>query len=173
MNVKLADGEKYRLLDSRNGVIINPMEKSGDLIVGGEDGAPSRLCRGKDGQILRSTEDGIGWDDENEYVLPIATEDVLGGVKVGERLTMANCVLSADKQNYALPIATTETLGGIRPDGTTISANKTTGVASVIGGGGGEFPRFQMLTNTSIHMFPRRLVLCLRRRWFYASGGCG
>jgi hypothetical protein len=99
---------------------------------------------------------------------------------------MANGVLSADDQSYELPTATPETLGGIRPDGTTISANKTTGVASVIGGGGGGFPRFQMLTNTSIQMFPgvlvcvssgdvfmppATMVLCLRRVWMIA-GAC-
>ena len=36
---------------------------------------------------------------------------------------------------YNLPIATTGTLGGIKPDGTTITVDGTTGVASATGGG--------------------------------------
>jgi hypothetical protein len=48
------------------------------------------------------------------YDLPIASASVLGGVKIGQRLTIdANGVLSADSQTYTLPAATTTTLGGI------------------------------------------------------------
>jgi hypothetical protein len=39
--------------------------------------------------------------------------------------------------SYTLPIATNSTLGGIKPDGTTITVDPSTGVASATGGGGG------------------------------------
>ena len=38
--------------------------------------------------------------------------------------------------SYTLPIAATGTLGGIKPDGTTITVNGSTGVASAVGGSG-------------------------------------
>jgi hypothetical protein len=45
-------------------------------------------------------------------------------------------LLWADSSSYSLPIATTTTLGGIKPDGTSITVNPSTGVASAVGGGG-------------------------------------
>jgi hypothetical protein len=50
-----------------------------------------------------------------------------------------------------LPIATTTTLGGIKPDGTTITVDSSTGVATVLGGGGGSngwIPSDQYITIT-------------------------
>lgn len=69
-----------------------------------------------------------------EYILPTATSTTLGGIKVGQRLSINNGILSADVQpnNYSLPTASTTTLGGIKVgSGLTISS----GVLSVVGGG--------------------------------------
>ena len=54
------------------------------------------------------------------YVLPPATDAVLGGVKVGTSLTITNGVL-----NYTLPSATSSVVGGVKLDGTlfSVSAN--------------------------------------------------
>lgn len=49
------------------------------------------------------------------YELPIATDETLGGVKVGSRLSITeDGVLSASDQSYSLPAASAETLGGIK-----------------------------------------------------------
>lgn len=45
--------------------------------------------------------------------------------------------LTSTIPSTALPIATTSALGAIKPDGTTITVNPSTGVASASGGGGG------------------------------------
>ena len=52
----------------------------------------------------------------SDYHLPIASETVLGGVKVGNNLRISeDGVLSAvPSDEYELPIATTQTLGGIK-----------------------------------------------------------
>lgn len=47
------------------------------------------------------------------YVLPTASADTLGGVKVGSNLNIADGVLSAPAP-YELPIASAETLGGVK-----------------------------------------------------------
>ncbi|MDR1890664.1 MAG: hypothetical protein LBQ23_00560 [Puniceicoccales bacterium] len=118
--------------------MANPMTAKGDLIVGGESGAATRLEKGSSGQVLKSTSDGLGWSEESSsYTLPTASADTLGGIKVGSNLSIANGVLSADGQTYTLPIATASILGGIKPDGTTITVNPSTGEASAIGGEGG------------------------------------
>lgn len=70
----------------------------------------------------------------NEYSLPTASDTILGGIKVGSRLTIADGVLSADEQeggSYTLPTASADTLGGVKiGSGITI----TDGVISVTGG---------------------------------------
>lgn len=49
------------------------------------------------------------------YVLPKASANTLGGVKVGSRLSIdANGVLSADSQAYTLPTAAANTKGGVK-----------------------------------------------------------
>ena len=49
------------------------------------------------------------------YHLPIASETELGGIKVGENLTIEeDGTLNADPAGYTLPVATSDTLGGIK-----------------------------------------------------------
>jgi hypothetical protein len=61
-----------------------------------------------------------------DYTLPTATGSVLGGVKIGARLTITDGVLSADAQGgtYTLPTATGSVLGGVKiGNGITIDGN--------------------------------------------------
>lgn len=66
------------------------------------------------------------------YVLPVATSSTLGGVKVGNNLSIdASGVLSANAGGYTLPPATTSTLGGvIVGDNITVDANGEISVAA-------------------------------------------
>lgn len=50
------------------------------------------------------------------YVLPVATSETLGGVKIGNNLTIADGVLSAPDPTpaYVLPTASDVTLGGVK-----------------------------------------------------------
>lgn len=59
--------------------------------------------------------DGVG-SGGSAYVLPTASAETLGGVKVGDNLTIADGVLSAPAPTpaYVLPTASAETLGGVK-----------------------------------------------------------
>ena len=62
----------------------------------------------------------------SDYTLPTATGSLLGGIKVGARLTITDGVLSADAQGgtYTLPTATGSVLGGVKiGNGITIDGN--------------------------------------------------
>ena len=63
------------------------------------------------------------------YHLPIASETTLGGIKVGNNLTIENDgTLNAESTEYNLPVASSSTLGGVRI-GSGLSISNT--VASV------------------------------------------
>lgn len=50
-----------------------------------------------------------------DYHLPIASETVLGGIKVGDNLTIEeDGTLNAEATEYDLPVATASTLGGVK-----------------------------------------------------------
>ena len=68
-------------------------------------------------------------DDTTQYTLPIASETVLGGIKVGHNLSIEeDGTLNAADGGYTLPVATASTLGGIKV-GTNLSISD--GVLSV------------------------------------------
>lgn len=70
-----------------------------------------------DGQILKYDNSIHKWKNANEYsyTLPTASANTLGGIKIGDRLSIdANGVLSANVQTYTLPTASISTLGGIK-----------------------------------------------------------
>lgn len=48
------------------------------------------------------------------YTLPPASAEVLGGIKVGEGLSIDEGVLSAEGGDYELPVASADTLGGVK-----------------------------------------------------------
>lgn len=78
-----------------------------------------------------ATPGGIPLNAEN-YTLPIASTNLLGGVKIGENISISpdGTISVSSSSSYVLPFATTSTLGGIKigenltisPDGT-LSAN--------------------------------------------------
>jgi hypothetical protein len=84
----------------------------------------------------------IDYDDTTgviDYSLPIATDTLLGGIKIGSGLTVdpeTGVVTAAG--TYTLPIASDTVLGGVKVDGTTITINGEGVItATAIGGGGG------------------------------------
>jgi hypothetical protein len=96
-----------------SGGMSNPMTTSGDLIVGGTSGTPTRLGIGFAGKYLKvgSSGNSIEWGDGSSYTLPPATSNTLGGIKVGNNLSVTqDGTLSADDQSYTLPLATSNTL---------------------------------------------------------------
>ena len=99
------------------GGMSNPMTTSGDLIVGGTSGTPTRLGVGSAGKYLKvgSSGNSIEWGDGSSYTLQPATSNTLGGIKVGNNLSVTqDGTLSADAGQYELPIAGDSTLGGIK-----------------------------------------------------------
>ena len=53
--------------------------------------------------------------DERNYHLPIASETTLGGIKVGNNLTIdEDGTLNAESTEYNLPVASSSTLGGVK-----------------------------------------------------------
>lgn len=71
------------------------------------------------------------------YVLPVASETTLGGIKVGEGLGINHLgyLYTEGGGSYELPVASTETLGGIKVgDNLSIDEN---GILSAVGGGSG------------------------------------
>ena len=82
------------------------------------------------------------------YTLPTATAAILGGVKIGSRITIASGVISADVQstndytsaektklaglsNYTLPLATTSVVGGVKQGSNVTIAGDGTLTANV------------------------------------------
>ncbi|MDD6088478.1 MAG: hypothetical protein PUB69_04125 [Desulfovibrionaceae bacterium] len=57
-----------------------------------------KIYQKRNGQLVEVTVEGDGVD---RYVLPVASGDTLGGVKVGTNLTIADGVLSAQDTTYA------------------------------------------------------------------------
>lgn len=72
-----------------------------------------------------------------DYHLPIASETVLGGIKVGNNLTIEeDGTLNAEATEYNLPVATASTLGGVKV-GNNLAINDgvlTAAVDSVLSG---------------------------------------
>lgn len=72
-----------------------------------------------------------------DYHLPIASETVLGGIKVGNNLTIdEDGTLNAEATEYDLPVATASTLGGVKV-GNNLTINDgvlTAAVDSVLSG---------------------------------------
>ncbi len=59
----------------------NPMTTAGDIIVGGEEGAPARLAKGTAGQVLKAGENGLEWGaDSAGMTNPMTTMgDIIAG----------------------------------------------------------------------------------------------
>lgn len=62
----------------------------------------------------------------SSYILPVATEKLLGGIKVGDGLQITSdgkLSLNEDVKPYTLPTATSSTLGGVKIGGTLTISN--------------------------------------------------
>ena len=73
------------------------------------------VTNAQNGYVLKSDANGVGtWQQEYNYTLPTASSSVLGGIKVGNNLSIDNGVLSAIQGTYTLPTASSSVLGGIK-----------------------------------------------------------
>ena len=80
------------------------------------------------------------------YTLPTASPSVLGGIKIGNNLTIdSNGVLSAVQGNYTLPTASTTVLGGVKVDGTSITID---GNGTITANAGSTTPSITTVTGT-------------------------
>ena len=86
-----------------------------------------------------------------DYHLPIASETVLGGIKVGNNLTIEeDGTLNAEATEYVLPVATASTLGGVKV-GNNLAINDgvlTAAVDSVLSGSSTNPVQNSVITNT-------------------------
>lgn len=81
------------------------------------------------GQLVYDSEPIAG-----EYILPVATEETLGGIKPdGTTITIDEDGTIHGANTYELPTATTDVLGGVKVDGDTIKINDGIISADVIG----------------------------------------
>ena len=90
------------------------------------------------------------------YTLPTASPSVLGGIKIGNNLTIdANGVLSANAGAYTLPTASTTILGGVKVDGTSITID---GNGVITANAGSTSPSITDLTGTTASVAPGATV---------------
>lgn len=76
---------------------------------------PKKIQYSGESKVINAIVNIANWLLDNYYELPIASSSVLGGIKIGSRLSIdANGVLSADDQSYTLPIAGANNLGGVK-----------------------------------------------------------
>jgi hypothetical protein len=108
-----------------SGIIVS--SKTGDVLITAQTATTNQAGVVRIGTGLNIT-DGVV--SAPIYKLPIADGNILGGIKVGARLSIdANGVLSADPGAYSLPIAQAGVLGGVKV-GTGLSIDPSTGVLS-------------------------------------------
>ena len=142
-NIDIKSGTDSITIDTSSSQLVNPMTNAGDLIVGGDNGTPTKLSLGSAGQVLTTNDSGNGvqWADVASYELPVASTDNLGGIKPDGTTIVVDSETGVASAVAEVPVASTDNLGGIKPDGTTIVVDAETGVASAVtaGGGGAEY----------------------------------
>ena len=84
----------------------------------------STLGPGSNGQVLKTNGSSVYWGSESSYSLPTATSSTLGGVKVGNNITVSSGTISLTKSNV------TTALGYTPP-----TENTTYGLASTSANG--------------------------------------
>lgn len=108
-----------------NGIIVS--SKSGDVLVTAQTATTNEAGIVKIGTGL-NINDGVL--SAPIYTLPVADGNILGGIKVGDRLSITpEGVLSADPGAYTLPKASATVLGGVKV-GTGLSIDSVTGILS-------------------------------------------
>jgi predicted phage tail protein len=132
LNLETSGGVATISVDAADNVLTNEQVQDivGNMVTGNSEGGITVTYQDGDGTLdfsvasqtdnnfttaLKNKLDGIA-ANANNYSLPTATASVLGGIKVGDNLTITNGVLSADTQagTYSLPTATASVLGGIK-----------------------------------------------------------
>ena len=89
-----------------------------------------------------------GGSGGGSYVLPVASENTLGGVKIGSGLTMSGDTLNANPGGYTLPMASDAVLGGVKiGSGITIDANGV--ISADVQSGGAQEAKTIVLKNMS------------------------
>lgn len=136
-NVSTYDVGDYVIYD-------NVLYKCYTAITSGEAFDPSKWYAVK---VMDEIESGGG-----SYTLPVASADRLGGVKIGEGLSIdTDGVLSANGGGgggYVLPIASSSTLGGVKI-GNGLSIDDQTGILEAIGSDATGFPVKNITIDTS------------------------
>jgi len=88
-----------------------------------------------------------------EYILPTASDSILGGVKVdNSTITISNGVISAVPSGYVLPVASNTTLGGIKI-GTGLAISED-GLVTVSAGGGTPLQARTTISETTSPILP-------------------
>lgn len=87
-----------------------------------------------DSGVYKSISEILGGKELDSYILPVATENTLGGVKVdGITITISEDGIISGLSDYKLPTATNTVLGGVKVDGNTIKINDGVISADVVG----------------------------------------
>jgi len=116
------DGVKWVGRSAGGAVGTNSIQNNGNTVqvdAGGNLVLPAFSLpntTGTNGQVLKWPASGttLAWANVTA-TLSVASNSVLGGIKVGNNLTIdGDGVLSAEDGNYTLPAATTNALGGVR-----------------------------------------------------------
>lgn len=142
-NIDILSDTDSITISTSSSQLVNPMTNIGDLIVGGNDGTPTKLPIGTARQVLTTNDsaDGVQWADVDTYELPVASTENLGGIKPDGTTIVVDAETGVATAVAEVPVASTEALGGIKPDGTTIVVDAETGIASAVtaGDGGSEY----------------------------------
>ena len=70
-NVSITKTAGKLVISSTDTGMLNPMTTSGDLIVGGASGAPTRLAKGYQGQVLKVGSSGLEWGTDVGFANPM------------------------------------------------------------------------------------------------------
>ena len=114
-----------------NGAVTGTGLNANQLILGNGGSTVKTIANGSNGQVLKILNGTPTWARESTYSLPVATDDVLGGIKTGYVANGKNYAVDLDENNKAfvnVPWADTNT--------TYTFANGTNGSFSVTPSGG-------------------------------------
>jgi hypothetical protein len=105
----------------------------------GEDADTAVAIANDGGKLLVKKSDGTSYEVVDIATVPYGSDIAVDGRDLSLLSQRGDVLTTVQTQDtiYDLPIATTTILGGIKPDGTTITVNSATGVATAVGGGGG------------------------------------
>ena len=119
--------------DAGTGIRIDTPVSGNDEIV---NTGVLNVTKNSSGDLVISKESGDSTITLPQYTLPVATTSSLGGIMVGDNLTIDTSTgkLDAIDTIYTLPIASASTLGGIKV-GNNLTIDPVTGVLDATGGG--------------------------------------